>query len=712
MTPPLSVLKRAYTAETKTDTCYVVVVAGKSRKTAINPINLAYEKHRIKKREQRRKKKLAKLAKQPPKYKLLWNGEDEASKISEEQKDETETTILLSEDGSDSNSDNGWTPQSTPPRKNSSDSTPSSSTSTSVFSEGYGANLSIKDIINKIMESERREKKLQRQLEQSGVAVAEDIPYEIAKQKIEEIAKRMGEIGGTDVVCRNKQEQTTLREEYFKLEQEMERYNAALMVTDEWQAEQDELERKWEEDNEDGNKAALVKLRRHMPVMIRQMTKDQLVSQPTPNGKFLPIAIVKKFKRTNVLQLLRMNPDDIERMHPSSLESLRVTGLALTERRSLYVHLKPIADKWKTLKQDEMTGRKWKWFLMMKGNFKDSLDWYQRHEMQYGDADNHPPKSKECPHGCPLLGRQCPIVADLLVDYSEDYGFTEKDEYEVSQIRKSNDGGAVNEMDTAAKQEQREKRCQERTLALKKHYKGKLLQVSQANGSCETMDEIMDKMEHSLHKWIDNSMDPDHDELLYSPTKRRLSIREASQMMALQTERIFMGEIDETVEPPTIDPTPTCGFCASSSYEVEALDANKLIADITERLNELKLATLDFAQRAGISTKGASKKNKSDPRSVTEVELSEEVYDLSMEFFLYIEDRMSVVPGEAARVAVTVRSVRKMWGELHDRNLALLEKMGVVATRSRQQVTRAVIEASVIANRSSLEDDVDSDDEY
>ncbi len=126
----------------------------------------------------------------------------------------------------------------------------------------------------------------------------------------------------------------------------MERYNTDLMQTEEYQAEQLRNEKKWDDDNAPENLEALKKLRRHMPVNIKNMSEAELTNQPTPNGKFLPNAIAKKFKRTNVLQCLRLNPADLERMHPSTLENMRVTGLTLTERRAIYAHLKVLVPKW------------------------------------------------------------------------------------------------------------------------------------------------------------------------------------------------------------------------------------------------------------------------------------------------------------------------------------------------------------------------------
>merc|ERR1712238_429561 len=111
----------------------------------------------------------------------------------------------------------------------------------------------------------------------------------------------------------------------------MEKYNSALLITDEYLAEQDRIEKKWESDNAAGNLEALKKVRRHMPVEVRNMSEAQLTNEPTPNGKYLPKSTAKKLKRTNVLQISRRHPDDIVPMHPSTLENMRVTGLTLTE---------------------------------------------------------------------------------------------------------------------------------------------------------------------------------------------------------------------------------------------------------------------------------------------------------------------------------------------------------------------------------------------
>jgi hypothetical protein len=489
------------------------------------------------------------------------------------------------------------------------------------------------ELLQKLKDAEKRQAKLEKQLQQAGVAIADDIPYEEAKEKVEEIAKRMNEIGGSDVQHPDKEEQTRLREEYFKLEQEMERYNTALMLTDEYQAEQDRIEKKWEEDNSGPNMEALRQMRRHMPVNIRNLSEAALTSTPSPNGKFMPKAMAKKFKRTNVLMLIRINPEDIERMHPSTLENMRVTGLTLTERRALYEHLRPVGPKWNKNKAEKMTERKWTWYQMMKNNFKESLAPYERHIKQYGPPEDHPYATRDDPSsGCPLIGKQCPVRANKDPDYTGDLGWTPEAEYEASSVTKSD----VDDPGAKAMQEAlelaKEKKANERAEALKKHYKGVMF-VSKANGSCEQMDESMDKMEIHQAKWTEDML---------------------------------------------------------SNENFSDDDKKKQIAGFTEALNELKLAVLDFATRAGMQTSGKKKAGGDGPdtRSAIECSLSEEVFETSEVFFKFIKDRMEELKVKDTRVSKTIELLEGMLGDLHGKNEATLKKLGVKRNeRSRRLKT-------------------------
>ncbi|GAX15365.1 hypothetical protein FisN_8Lh344 [Fistulifera solaris] len=473
----------------------------------------------------------------------------------------------------------------------------------------------------------KKMQKLEKQLAQAGIAIAEDIDYDEANKKVAEIAARMAEIGGSDVTHPDKEVQNRLREEYFKLEQEMERYSTALKLTEEYQAEQERMERLWEEANDGPNEIALRKIRRHMPVKIRNMSEAELTNTPSPNGKFLPQVMAKKFKRTNILQLLRVNPDDIERMHPASLENMRVAGLTLTERRAIYAHLKPLGPKWEKNKAEAMTKRKHEWFKMLKLNFKENVAPYQRHVDQYGPPENHV--------GCPLIGKQCPIKADKLIDYDGDYGWTPEAEYEVSQVTKadSDDPGAKAMQE--ARELAREKKANERADLLKKHYKGKLLQVSKASGSCESMDETMDKMEFAIGRWIQ--------------------------------------------------------FIIEKGKDESDADKKKEVANFTDTLNDIKLGILDYCKRSGIQTSGKKTAGGDGPdiRSAIECGLAVEVYEHGQEFFKFIKNRLKELDARDARVEKTIELLETMLSELNEKNKSTLASLGVPCPDKSRKLKKA-----------------------
>ena len=153
-----------------------------------------------------------------------------------------------------------------------------------------------------------------------------------------------------------------------------------------------------------------------------------------------------------------------------------------------------------------MAERKWTWFKMMKNNFKENLAPYQRHIDQFGPPGNHT---------CNLIGKQCPLKADKIIDYDNDYGWTPEAEYEVSEVRKADTDDPGAKAMAEALELAREKKANERADLLKKHYKGKLLQVSKANGSCESMDESMDKMEFALARWAETKLEKGKDAPTY-----------------------------------------------------------------------------------------------------------------------------------------------------------------------------------------------------
>jgi hypothetical protein len=353
--------------------------------------------------------------------------------------------------------------------------------------------------------------------------------------------------------------------------------------------------------------------------------------------------MAKKFKRTNVLQLLRLNPEDVLRMHPSTLENMRVTGLTLTERRALYAHLKDIGPRWKSMQADKMTERKWVWYNMMKSNFKENLETYLRHVERYGPPGNHPYATRDNPDvGCPLLGKQCPLKADKVLDYDGDYGFTPEAEYEVSEVRKAD----VDDPGARAKQEAmelvREKKASERGDTLKKHYKNNVLQVSLANGSCESMDELMDSLETYQQKWLEDR---------------------------------FAGGAETSEE--TI---------------------RKEINSFNEALNEVKLSVLQFADRSGMQLTGKRDANADNPdiRSPVELGLCEEVCEVAEDFFKGIEERLTELKFKDGRMKSSIEQMRDLLEELHERNVATLAKLECPRpNKSRKLKTRREIQSEL-----------------
>ncbi|KAG1705413.1 hypothetical protein DVH05_004342 [Phytophthora capsici] len=211
-----------------------------------------------------------------------------------------------------------------------------------------------------------------------------DITYEEAMAKVQAISKRMQEIGSANVTHPDPAIQRQLRGEYYRLEQDMEKYTTALMLTDEYAAEEARKEREWEDENYDENVKALKAIRRMMPVDVKKMSEADLQTMKSPTGKTLPRDAARKFKRTNVLELIRMDPADIAKCHPSLLENLRTAGLNVTERRALHMHLRGVAETWKAQQGDKMTKKKFEWFKTLEEKFKTVVNCYNK------AVKNHP----------------------------------------------------------------------------------------------------------------------------------------------------------------------------------------------------------------------------------------------------------------------------------------------------------------------------------
>lgn len=278
----------------------------------------------------------------------------------------------------------------------------------------------VEKLLQELQEAQTRQKRLEQQLNKAGISIAQDIPYAEAKAQVSIIAEQMQAIGHSQATHPDPKVQAKMRQEYFVLEQNMEKYMRALELTDEYLQEQQRLENAFDNDNLEENERALAQIWNHMPINIRQKSVDEWLETRSPSGKYIPKPFLLKFSRTNILTLLRMNPDFIQRAHPCNLEQRRVTGLTLTERRALQAFLYPIASKWRNAK-DSLTKRKWNWYCILRQTLKDHLLSYQRHASEHGLS----------PDGsCSCGGIKCPVKADQKLDYfQDDYGYPSSTSY-------------------------------------------------------------------------------------------------------------------------------------------------------------------------------------------------------------------------------------------------------------------------------------------
>ncbi|RHY95418.1 hypothetical protein DYB31_000795 [Aphanomyces astaci] len=499
----------------------------------------------------------------------------------------------------------------------------------------------------------RRLLKLEKQLQQAGIVVAEDIPYEEAKKKVEEISRRMGEIGSADVTHPDVTVQKALREEYFKLEQDMEKYNGALMLTDEYAAEQDRKEREWEEENREANEKAIRAIRRMMPVDVKSMSEAQLQAIETSTGQKLTREVALKFKRTNVLEILRSNPMDLQKNHPSLLDGLRVTGLTVTERRALYVHLRDVAETWKAQQKEEMAGRKYAWFKSLKDTFKTAVGAYNRHVAQYGPPGNHPYATRDDPGvGCPMIGKQCPLKADAAPAYNLDLGFPEGPVYQQVNVTLStpDDAGAAAKAELEKlKAAKNEAASIERENDLKEHYKhikgNTLVMVKGANGACENLSELVDKVELKQRDWLKKNLD---------------------------------------------------------SGEPSASGKKAEVAEFDELIQELRLKSNQFAERSGMYLQGRRNPDKdtADTRSFHELNHVLLMIEAIDDCFAGLDDRMKKVRfDDEKRLRGAMKTVTDVTNELKTRSQTTLKALGPTPALARKLKSRAELLKEVKAER-------------
>ncbi|EEY53257.1 uncharacterized protein PITG_06898 [Phytophthora infestans T30-4] len=335
---------------------------------------------------------------------------------------------------------------------------------------------------------------LERQLKQAGISVAEVIPYELAKRKVAEVSRRLQEIGSSEVVLEDKQAQAAARKEYYILEQEMEKYHMALVMTDEYIEEQRRQEQEWEDANEEANVEALLLLRSAIPVDISRLSEKELNGLVTPTGATFPAELARRLKRTNVLQLLRADPKTIVKMHPSVIEGYRTTGLTLLERRALHAVLKEPFKEWKKQQKDAMAQKKFAWYCKLKEAFVTAATNLKTHcnstsGHDFGNIAIVPP------HKCELMGLACPVRSEEKVRKLYcGLGFTPEAEFIKEDILKSDPENAGEKALLEAQTHVREMVANQRQRDLKAHYKTNMREIAQAVGALEDMDSIMEQI--------------------------------------------------------------------------------------------------------------------------------------------------------------------------------------------------------------------------
>ena len=270
-------------------------------------------------------------------------------------------------------------------------------------------------LVRQLIDVTKYQRKLEKVVTNSGLVLPDEkISYQDAERKIADISKKMSEIGFK-------------HPEYFTLEQEMQKYTSALMASDEYRAEMERRQKQWEKTILPDNQKALLQLRRHMPINVRVLSEAELAAMSTPNGKKLPQEMVKKFKRSNVLQLIRMNPSDVEKLHFANLEAMSLSNLTLTEVRAVYEHIRLVGPKWERGKADKQIERKYMWFVLVKNKLKQTLEKWEKHVKEAGPPENH---------RCTQSIHMCPVKAEAAISYEGDYGFTEEAAYEAIEVTK------------------------------------------------------------------------------------------------------------------------------------------------------------------------------------------------------------------------------------------------------------------------------------
>mmetsp|Transcript_10617 Transcript_10617/g.19713 ORF Transcript_10617/g.19713 Transcript_10617/m.19713 type:complete len:1963 (-) Transcript_10617:129-6017(-) len=117
-------------------------------------------------------------------------------------------------------------------------------------------------------------------------------------------------------------------------EAEIEKWDKAIRLNPEYQAEMIEKARKWEEDERPANLECLRQMRRIVPVDVRQ------ISAATMEAQGLPKKVAQRIWSKKILWFVCTHPDDIGKIHVADLRTkYSYVGMDIVEMRAVYAAL-------------------------------------------------------------------------------------------------------------------------------------------------------------------------------------------------------------------------------------------------------------------------------------------------------------------------------------------------------------------------------------
>jgi hypothetical protein len=229
-----------------------------------------------------------------------------------------------------------------------------------------------------------------------------------------------------------------------------------------------------------------------------------------PSGEPFPKELAKRLKRTNILQLIqidplditKIDPLDITKMHPSVIESYRTAGLALIERRALHEVLRIPFKVWEKQQKEELNKKKFMWYKKLQEILHSSARQFENHCGK--TTDNHK---------CDLVATSCPVRAEEKIAqlYMNGHGFPDEKQYFKQDILKSDPDGAGEKALLEAQAHAKEVASNQRQRELMAHYKMNVRAIVLTNGVLNEMDMALEQMRNTeeafgrkfLHKRVD-----------------------------------------------------------------------------------------------------------------------------------------------------------------------------------------------------------------